>query len=99
MKQDPKRELKKLVCFLGKPLMAMEEKVEKVLWRSNLERLKKQEVNQQGVHSWLGIEYKFYFRNGGVGDWENNVTQAMKERLDQTIAMKFEGFGLDFGHE
>ncbi|XWS27359.1 hypothetical protein CRYUN_Cryun26dG0108500 [Craigia yunnanensis] len=97
MKKDPKGQLKKLACFLGKPL-AKEEEVDKVLWRCSLERLKNLEVNQHRVDPWLGIDYKFYFRNGNVGDWENNIIEEMKEKLDQVTAMKFEGSGLDFGH-
>ena len=97
MKKDPKGQLKKMASFLGKPF-AKEEEVDKGLWRCSLERLKNLEVNQHGVDPWIGINYKFYFRRGNVGDWENNITEEMKERLDQVTAMKFEGSGLDFGH-
>ena len=77
--------------------MAKDEEVDKVLWRCSLERLKNLEANQHRVDLWLGIDYKFYFRNVNVGDWEN-ITEEMKEKLDQVTAMKFEGSGLDFGH-
>ncbi|KAK6230766.1 hypothetical protein QUC31_002284 [Theobroma cacao] len=97
LKKDPKVQLKKLASFLGRPF-AKEEEVEKVLWRCSLERLKTLEVNQNGVDPWLGIPYKLYFRRGIVGDWENNITEEMKERLDQVTRMKFEGSGLDFKH-
>ncbi|XVF18592.1 hypothetical protein REPUB_Repub11eG0036300 [Reevesia pubescens] len=97
MKKDPKGQLKKLASFLGKPF-AKEEEVDKVLWRCSLERLKNLEVNQHGVDPWVNVDYKFYFRKGSVGDWENNITEEMKEKLDQVTAMKFEGSGLDFGN-
>ncbi|EOY13355.1 Uncharacterized protein TCM_031899 [Theobroma cacao] len=97
LKKDPKVLVKKLASFLGRPF-ANEEEVDKVLWRCSLERLKNLEVNQNGVDPWLGINYKFHFRRGIVGDWENNITEEMKEKLDQVTRMKFEGSGLDFAH-
>ncbi|WRX28408.1 Sulfotransferase domain - like 10 [Theobroma cacao] len=97
LKKDPKVQVKKPASFLGRPF-AKEEEVDKVLWRCSLERLKNLEVNQNGVDPWLGINYKFHFRRGIVGDWENNITEEMKEKLDQVTRMKFEGSGLDFAH-
>ncbi|XP_022718038.1 cytosolic sulfotransferase 15-like [Durio zibethinus] len=96
MKKDSKGQLRKLASFLGRPF-AKEEEVDKVLWRCSLERLKNLEVNQYGVDPWVNIDYKFYFRRGIVGDWENNITNEMKERLDKVTAMKFGGSGLDIG--
>ncbi|MFQ6632749.1 hypothetical protein Gotur_010757 [Gossypium turneri] len=96
MKKDPKGEVKKLACFLGKPF-EKEQEVEKVLWRCSLDRLKNLEVNQHGIDPWLGIANEHYFRRGIVGDWKNHFTDEMKEKLDQLTAMKFEGSGLDFG--
>ncbi|KAK6229291.1 hypothetical protein SCA6_018242 [Theobroma cacao] len=97
LKKDPMGQVKKLASFLGRPF-AKEEEVDKVLWRYSLERLKNLEVNQNGVDPWLGMPYKFYFRHGIVGDWENNITEEMKERLDQVTRMKFEGSVVDFEH-
>ncbi|KAG4172637.1 hypothetical protein ERO13_A11G008800v2 [Gossypium hirsutum] len=97
MKKDPKGEVKKLACFLGRPF-EKDQEVEKVVWRCSLERLKNLEMNQHGVDPWLGIDYKHYFRRGIVGDWKNHFTDEMKEKLNQITAMKFEGSGLDFGY-
>ncbi|KAG8476678.1 hypothetical protein CXB51_030640 [Gossypium anomalum] len=63
----------------------------------SLERLKNLEMNQHGVDTWLGIDYKHYFRRGIVGDWKSHFTDEMKEKLDQLTAMKFEGYGLSLG--
>ncbi|MBA0685272.1 hypothetical protein Goari_012943 [Gossypium aridum] len=97
IKKDPKGEVKKLACFLGRPF-EKEEEVEKVLWRCSLDRLKNLEVNQHGIDPWLGIANKYYFRRGIVGDWKNHFTDEMKGKLGQLTAMKFEGSGLDFGY-
>ncbi|KAK8368592.1 hypothetical protein V6Z11_A01G052500 [Gossypium hirsutum] len=97
MKKDPKGQLRRLACFLGRPF-EKEKEVDKVLWRCSLERLKNLEVNQHGADPWLGFEYKFYFRRGSVGDWKNNMSNEMKEKLDHITAMKYEGSDLGFGH-
>ncbi|KAG8502431.1 hypothetical protein CXB51_000387 [Gossypium anomalum] len=94
---DPKGQLRRLACFLGRPF-EKEEEVDKVLWRCSLERLKNLKVNQHGADPWLGFEYKFYFRCGSVGDWKNNMSNEMKEKADRITAMKFEGSGLGFRH-
>ncbi|KAK8267599.1 hypothetical protein V6Z11_D11G009200 [Gossypium hirsutum] len=54
MKKDPKGEVKKLACFLGRPF-EKEEEVEKVLWRCSLDRLKNLEVNHHGMEPWSGV--------------------------------------------
>ncbi|KAK5844383.1 hypothetical protein PVK06_000520 [Gossypium arboreum] len=96
MMEDPKTQLRRLACFLGRPF-EKEEEVDKVLWRCSLERLKNMEVNQHGVDPRLGFVNKFYFRRGIVGDWKNNMTDKIKEKLDHVTAMNFEGSGLGFG--
>ncbi|KAK8508346.1 hypothetical protein V6N13_055794 [Hibiscus sabdariffa] len=95
MKKDPREELQKLACFLGKPF-ERDEDVDRVLRRCSLERLKSVEVNQHGVDPSLGIGYKHYFRRGIVGDWKNYFTDAMQQKLDLITAMKFEGSGMGF---
>ncbi|KAK8515138.1 hypothetical protein V6N13_122130 [Hibiscus sabdariffa] len=97
MKKEPREELQKLACFLGKPF-ERDEDVDKVLWRCSLERLKNLEVNRHGVDPSLGIGYKHYFRRGIVGDWKNYFTGEMQQKLDLITAVKFEGSGLDFGY-
>ncbi|KAE8662417.1 Zinc finger family protein / BRCT domain-containing protein, putative isoform 1 [Hibiscus syriacus] len=88
MKNEPKEQLRKLACFLQRPFHK-EEEVDKVLWRCSLERLKSLEVNQHGVDPWVGINYKHYFRSGTVGDWKNQFTDEMKEKLDRITTLKF----------
>ncbi|KAL4292054.1 hypothetical protein GQ457_14G025470 [Hibiscus cannabinus] len=97
MKKEPREELQKLACFLGKPF-ERDEDVDKVLWRCSLERLKNLEVNRHGVDPSLGIGYEHYFRRGIVGDWKSYFTDEMQQKLDLITAMKFEGSGLGFGH-
>ncbi|RWR83745.1 cytosolic sulfotransferase 12-like protein [Cinnamomum micranthum f. kanehirae] len=95
MKHDPKRQLKRLAEFLGRPF-DKEEDVDKVLWRCSLERLKGLDVNREGVDPWSGMAHSAYFRRGAVGDWQNHLTVEMAARLDEVTCMKLEGSGLNF---
>ncbi|XXG62397.1 hypothetical protein AAC387_Pa05g0761 [Persea americana] len=52
MKHDPKRQVKRLAEFLGRPF-DKEEEVETVLWRCSLERLKSLDVNRKEVDPWI----------------------------------------------
>nr|XP_027119598.1 cytosolic sulfotransferase 5-like [Coffea arabica] len=94
LKKDPKGQLKKLASFLGKPFTE-EEKVDKILWRCSLERLKNLEVNKNGVNPWNWLDNSGYFRLGVTGDSKNYLTAEMEERLDQIARTKLEASGLD----
>ncbi|KAJ4720542.1 Sulfotransferase [Melia azedarach] len=95
LKKDPKGEVKKLACFLGRPF-ANEDEVEKVVWRSSFERLRNLEVNKNGVLPHAMIPNSSFFRVGNVGDWENYFTEEMKQGLDEITCMKLAGTGLHF---
>ncbi|XP_059669098.1 cytosolic sulfotransferase 12-like, partial [Cornus florida] len=96
LRSDPKGELKRLASFLGKPFVDEEKNViDKLLWRCSLERLKNLEVNKNGSDPASGISSSAFLRLGVVGDWKNNFTTEMKERLDEITLMKFEGSGLE----
>ncbi|KAK8672228.1 hypothetical protein V6N13_110601 [Hibiscus sabdariffa] len=93
--KDPREELQKLACFLGKPF-ERDEDVDKVLWRCSMERLKSLEVNWHRVDPLLEVDYKHYFRHGIVGDWKNYFTDEMQQKLGLITATKFEGSSLGF---
>ncbi|KAL7172704.1 hypothetical protein ACSBR2_032224 [Camellia fascicularis] len=71
-----------------------EEEVEKVLWRCSLDRLKNLEVNKIGSTT-VGLPTNSFYRLGVVGDWKNNFSHEMEERLDQISSTKLEKTGLD----
>ncbi|KAI7982594.1 Cytosolic sulfotransferase 5 [Camellia lanceoleosa] len=93
IKRDPKGLVKRLASFLRRPFVN-EEEVEKVLWRCSLDRLKNLEVNKNGSTA-VGLPTNSFFRLGVVGDWKNNFSHEMEERLDQISSMKLEKTGLD----
>ncbi|KAI8032125.1 Cytosolic sulfotransferase 5 [Camellia lanceoleosa] len=93
IKRDPKGLVKRLASFLGRPFVN-EEEVEKVLWRCSLDRLKNLEVNKNGSTG-VGLPTNSFYRLGVVGDWKNNFSHEMEERLDQISSIKLEKTGLD----
>ncbi|KAL7201009.1 hypothetical protein ACSBR1_032837 [Camellia fascicularis] len=93
IKRDPKGLVKRLASFLRRPFVN-EEEVEKVLWRCSLDRLKNLEVNKIGSTT-VGLPTNSFYRLGVVGDWKNNFSHEMEERLDQISSTKLEKTGLD----
>ncbi|CAI0378307.1 unnamed protein product, partial [Linum tenue] len=73
--REPKEQVRKLASFLEKPFsLDGDEEVEKVLWRSSLDRLKELEVNKSGVGELNHVLNSTFFRRGTVRDWENYLT-------------------------
>lgn len=99
MKRDTKGQVKKLASFLGRPSLKDEE-LDKIVWRCSFDRLKNLDVNKYRIDPFLGTPYSPFFRLGIVGDWKNNLTAEMKERLDEITRNKLEGSGLfDLFHD
>ncbi|CAI0558083.1 unnamed protein product [Linum tenue] len=93
--REPKEQARKLASFLGKPFsLDGDEEVEKVLWRSSLDRLKELEVNTSGVGELNHVLNSTFFRRGTVRDWENYLTPEMAQRIDHLTQSKLQGTGL-----
>ncbi|KAA8539085.1 hypothetical protein F0562_025777 [Nyssa sinensis] len=80
----------------GKLKDASRAAIYEVLWRCSLERLENLDVNKSGFNHLVGLPNSSFFRLGVVGDWKNNFTAEMRERLDQITLENLEGFGLEF---
>ncbi|CAI0437805.1 unnamed protein product [Linum tenue] len=95
--RNPEEQVRKLASFLGRETSV---DVEKVLWRSSLNRLKELEVNKNGVRTDAPhIPNSIYFRTGTVGDWKNYLTSDMAQPIDQITRVKLQGTGLSFDDE
>ncbi|OWM89450.1 cytosolic sulfotransferase 5-like [Punica granatum] len=96
MKDKQSEHLKRLADFLGCPLSEDEEAnvgVDEILRLCSFDNLSKLEVNQTGKLE-LGLENKFFFRKGEVGDWVNYLTPEKIERLDRITEEKIGSSGL-----
>ncbi|CAL1384850.1 unnamed protein product [Linum trigynum] len=94
MCRNPREQVRNLASFLGREANI---DVEKVLWRSSLNRLKELKVNKdddikEGQH----VHPSAFFRTGTVGDWKNYLTPDMVQRIDQLTQVKLQGTGLSF---
>uniref|UniRef100_M4CNT8 Sulfotransferase n=1 Tax=Brassica campestris TaxID=3711 RepID=M4CNT8_BRACM len=98
MKEEPYAQLKRLAEFLGCPFTEEEEEsgaVDKILELCSLRSLSDLEINRTGKTS-NGVDYKFYFRKGEVGDSKNHLTPEMESKIDMIIEEKLKGSGLSF---
>ncbi|CAN7004831.1 unnamed protein product [Brassica rapa subsp. trilocularis] len=98
MKEEPCVQLKRLAEFLGCPFTEEEEEsgaVDKILELCSLRSLSDLEINRTGKTS-NGVDYKFYFRKGEVGDSKNHLTPEMESKIDMIIEEKLKGSGLSF---
>ncbi|CAL1384847.1 unnamed protein product [Linum trigynum] len=95
--RNPEEQLRKLASFLGRKTNV---DVEKVLWRSSLNRLKELEVNKNGARKDAPyIPNSILFRTGTVGDWKNYLTSDMAQRIDSLTRVNLQGTGLSFDDE
>ncbi|KAK2968652.1 hypothetical protein RJ640_012495 [Escallonia rubra] len=105
--EDMKRELsvhlKRLAKFMGQPFSMEEEKkglVEEILKLCSFENLSNLEVNKAGIQHFsdqLVIANRHFFGKGQIGDWENHLTEEMKDWLDRITEQKLKGFWIDSG--
>ncbi|CAH8341946.1 unnamed protein product [Eruca vesicaria subsp. sativa] len=98
IKEEPYAQLKRLAEFIGCPFTEEEEEsgtVNKIVELCSLRSLSDLEANKTGK-TLNGVDYKFFFRKGEVGDWKNHLTPEMKSRIDMIIEEKLRGSGLSF---
>ncbi|KAF3507035.1 hypothetical protein F2Q69_00000255 [Brassica cretica] len=69
--------------------------VNKILELCSLRSLSDLEANKSGK-TVNGVDYKFFFRKGEVGDWKNHLTPEMESKIDTIIEEKLRGSGLSF---
>ncbi|KAK4741735.1 hypothetical protein SAY87_025323 [Trapa incisa] len=94
MKERPVEELRRVAGFLGCPFSEnQDEPVKEILRLCSFDSLSRLEVNQNGKLN-NGAYKKFFFRKGEVGDWMNNLSPEMAERLDRITQERFSSFGL-----
>jgi hypothetical protein len=102
MMADPAGHVKKLAEFLRVPFTDEEVGtgvVVEVVRQCSFEKLSRLPVNFSGVVDRIGgrpMENSSFFRKSKVGDWKNNLTQEMAQKLDAVIAEKLKGSGLTF---
>ena len=92
--------MKRIAEFVGFPFSEEEESrgvVEEIVELCSLRSLKDMDVNKHGKASVVpGLEFKIFFRKGQVGDWVENLSPSMVERVKRVMEEKLHGSGLTF---
>ncbi|GJZ53249.1 cytosolic sulfotransferase 5-like protein [Tanacetum coccineum] len=105
MKKDPELEVRKLAAFMEMAFSAEEEEkgvVEAIVKLCSYENLSSLEVNKGGgggqkITANVTVDNGNFFRKGVVGDWENYLTEEMKDRIDSITINKLKDSGLTLG--
>uniref|UniRef100_A0A8C5PV15 Sulfotransferase n=1 Tax=Leptobrachium leishanense TaxID=445787 RepID=A0A8C5PV15_9ANUR len=96
IKEDPKREILKVMRFLGKELS--EEVLEKVVHHTSFQAMKENPMtNYSTVPSFMfDRATSMFMRKGEVGDWVNHFTDSQSKAYDKVYNEKMRGTGLKF---
>nr|XP_033801307.1 sulfotransferase family cytosolic 1B member 1-like isoform X2 [Geotrypetes seraphini]XP_033801308.1 sulfotransferase family cytosolic 1B member 1-like isoform X2 [Geotrypetes seraphini] len=99
MKEDPAREIRKVMQFLEKDLG--EKDVETIIQHTSFQAMKenpKTNYDTQATPFFVNAISPF-MRKGIAGDWKNHFTVAQSEAFDIDYAKKMKGKGLQFRME
>lgn len=99
MKEDPKRELLKILKFLEKDLP--EEIVDKILHHTSFKIMKDNPTANYTMITEKEMDHKVspFMRKGIAGDWKNQFTVAQYERFEKDYNQQMEGTTLKFRDE
>ncbi|XP_068947469.1 sulfotransferase 1 family member D1-like [Petaurus breviceps papuanus] len=99
MKEDPKRELLKVLKFLEKDLP--EDIVNKILHHTSFNIMKQNPTANYSMMSKREMDHSIspFMRKGISGDWKNQFTVAQYERFEKHYKQQMEGTTLKFREE
>ncbi|XP_043825518.1 sulfotransferase family cytosolic 1B member 1-like [Dromiciops gliroides] len=99
IKEHPKREIRKVMQFLGKQLD--EETLDRIVQRTSFETMKNNIwVNYKSYPStFFDHDISSFMRKGIAGDWKNYFTVAENEKFDADYEKKMRGTTLKFRSE
>uniref|UniRef100_A0A8D0GXE5 Sulfotransferase n=1 Tax=Sphenodon punctatus TaxID=8508 RepID=A0A8D0GXE5_SPHPU len=91
MKEDPQREIRKVLRFLEKDLK--EEVVRKILHHTSFQEMQKNPTANYKMMTQSEMDHSVspFMRKGIAGDWKNHFTVAQNEKFDQDYEEKMVG--------
>ncbi|XP_069100109.1 sulfotransferase 1C1-like isoform X1 [Pleurodeles waltl] len=99
LKEDPKREIQKVLQFLGKDLG--DAVLEKIIHHTSFQEMKNNPMtNYSSIPSFI-FDHSIspFLRKGTIGDWKNHFSVAQNERFDEDYEKKMSGTSLKFRSE
>ncbi|KAM5227209.1 sulfotransferase 1A1-like [Ctenodactylus gundi] len=96
LKENPKREIQKILEFLGRPLP--EETVDLIVKHTSFKEMKKNPMANYTTIPQFRMDHKVspFMRKGITGDWKSTFTVAQNERFDAHYAEKMAGSKVHF---
>ncbi|XP_031748835.1 sulfotransferase 1C2-like isoform X1 [Xenopus tropicalis] len=97
MIEDPMREIRKVMKFLGKDLS--DGVLENIKYHTSFQAMKENPMTNFSQHPNMDQTISLFIRKGTVGDWKTHFSVAQNIIFDEEYKKKMEGSGLNFRTE
>ncbi|XP_006085808.1 sulfotransferase 1C4-like [Myotis lucifugus] len=94
MMKDPKREIRKVMEFLGKNLK--EEVLDKIVYNTSFDVMKRNPMTNYINDVKMNHRLSPFMRKGVTGDWKNHFTEAQNKQLNENYEKNMADTSLSF---